>query len=222
MNNEIKAKRVAYDWFRNRSLAGRPIMKDVFLYDRELWDSMQKDLMSVGENMIHDEVKELIRRMDKGGLLGGVAEGLTFDEQLAIVEIRQNNCKETGHPDGANGIAKEISKYYNCVSDAKLAEYYKELHWQRISREYRASKNWTCELCLKEHAPGSGSLVTHHLSYKLQNGATALYAETSRELMALCAEPCHQLADIARYIRVGRISDCDLEIALRPLFARVR
>jgi hypothetical protein len=222
MKNEIESRRVAYNWFRKRSLDNNPVMKDVFLYDRELWDSMQKDLMSAGENAIHDEVKELVRRMDKGGFLGGIAEGITFDEQLAIVERRQNNYKETGHPDGVDGIAKDISKYSTCVSDAKLSEYYNEIHWQRISREYRSSKNWTCELCLKEHAVGSGSLVTHHLSYKLENGKTALYAETGRELMALCAEPCHQLADIARYIRVGRISDYDLEIALRPLFACVR
>jgi len=222
MNNETKAKEVAYCWFESKFKEGAPVAKDVFLYDRELWDSMQTQLVTAGENPTHDDVKELVRRMDKGGWLGGIAEGRTFDEQRTIIVDRQNNWRNTGHAEGTEGIAADLTRYAGAMREPKLAEYYATQHWINRSRQHRATCNWTCQLCLKRHPENSGSLVTHHRSYKKEGGECALYNESSRELMALCASPCHQLADIARYICVGRITAEDLEISLRPLFASVR
>jgi len=221
MENEQQSKRIAYNWFIEQSRNGTPVLKDVFLYDRSLWDSMQKQLVEHGENPNHDDVKELVRRLDKGGWLGGIAEGRTFDEQGKLIQIKQTNYKETGHGEGAEGITREIARYANCMGESRLEEYYREPHWERRSRDYRSSRGWVCELCLKQHPGGSASLVTHHLTYRFDDGSKVFFAETDRELMAVCAEPCHQLADIARYMRIGRISQDEIACALSPLFAMV-
>jgi hypothetical protein len=222
MKNEALAKQIGYEWFLHRTIAGNTVTKDVFLYDRELWDSMQRQLVDAGENPSHDEVKELVRRLDKGGWLGGVAVERSFEDQSRIIRTRQENYAQTGHPDGIQGIGKDVSRYAETLSEPRLAEYYLEPHWVKRSHEYRVKANWTCELCLKSHQWGSGSLVTHHLSYRLESGERAFFKETDRELMAVCKGSCHELADIARYIRVGRITDQETGAALSPLFAMVR
>lgn len=222
MKNENKAREIAYNWFLRKQLSGNPVAKDVFLYDRELWDSMQGELVEAGENPNHDEVKELVRRMDKGAWLGGIAEERTFEDQLKFLETRKRNYAECGHAGGQDGIAADVSRYSDRINPPKLAEYYAEPHWSKRTLQYRESQGWVCELCLKQHRPGSSSLVTHHKSYKLADGSPAFFRETDRELMAVCADSCHQLADIARYLRVGRITDGEIADALSPLFAALR
>lgn len=222
MNNEQTAKEIAYNWFLGRMMGGDPITKDVFLYDRVLWDSMSTQLMEIGESPTHDDVKELVRRLDKGGYLGGIVEKRPFADQQSIVKAKADNRKETGHPDGLDGIADEIVRYSTAMDEPSLAEYYQTPHWGARSQAHREWTNWTCQLCLKNHPPNSASLVTHHRSYELKDGTKALFKETNRELMAVCFSPCHQLADIARYMRVGRITKDQLDTALSPLFACVR
>lgn len=221
MKHEMTAKRVAYNWFVQQAKNGSPVLKDVFLYDRTLWDSMSRDLVAAGENPNHDDIKELVRRIDKAGYLGGINAGRSFDDQHGEVEAKRLNMKETGHGLGAAGIRADVTKYGEKLADAKLAEYYEEPGWQKRSREYRESKNWTCELCLAVHRPGK-TLVTHHRSYKRADGTSAIRRETDRELMAVCADTCHQLADIARYLRVGRIDSDSVAVAMEPLFHQVR
>jgi len=218
----ITDKQIVYEWFKYHYDNGNPVNKDEFLSHRELWDGLQTALSDHGFALTHDPIKNLVANMDKAGWLGGIALGRSFEEQYKEgVEARRINRKETGHPDGTDGVLYDIARYAEAMNN-QLKDYYSTPYWGLKSKTHKENANWTCELCLKQHPRNSPTLVTHHKSYKLENGECALYHETERELMALCSKPCHQLADIARYIKVGRIDPQSLEVALSPLFNQVR
>lgn len=217
----MKDIEITYNWFLTKQNAGARVEKDDFLCDRVMWDGLQKDLDDNGLYFDHDAVKRLVRKVDKGGWLGGVTEGRTFEEQKAFFDEREQNREETGHPRGADGVIEDIDSYAKAMSE-ELAIYESTTHWAKTSEDYKNKIGWRCELCLRQHRPNSSSLVTHHRSYKLETGECALYRETSRELMAVCADVCHPLADIARYIRAGRIQREDFNAATEPLLQSVR
>ncbi len=198
-------KRVTYDYFLNRHFNGdlEDGWKDKFIYRREEWDELQRVLAEGEHTLCHDEVKKLVIEMDKAGYLGGISLGQVFDDRNNIVETRARNNAEFGHPDGVRGI-ENLSEVWAEKANSPLADYYKTPGWIQRSTDFRAGKNWTCELCLRDHNRTRHLLHAHHRTYILADGSSALYRETDRELMALCASPCHQMADIARMVRVGK------------------
>jgi hypothetical protein len=198
-------KRIAYNHFLTRAKFDdlRPGWKDSFLCDRVEYDALQKDLNLRGHNMCHDEIKDLILKMDKAGYLGGISTLESYDERNALVEQRKTNFIEFGNPGGVESIIEE-TELWASKANSPLNDYYQTQGWQARSWEFRKAKNWTCELCLADHSKTKHLLHTHHRTYKLIDGSCALYCETERELMALCASPCHQMADIARMVREGK------------------
>ena len=200
-------KRVGYNYFRGLHLRGLLTagFKDDFLQDREQWDDLQKELISEGFNMLHDDVKGLVTNLDKGGYLGGVVKGASFKDQHEQIEKRKANLKKYGHNLGIEGISSDLCSWAE-KSNSPLKKYYQDPGWTARSLAYRASVGWTCELCLKDHSGTRHRLHAHHLTYTLKDGSSAIYNETDRELMALCDEPCHVLADIVRMIRGSKLS----------------
>jgi hypothetical protein len=196
---------VAYSYFRSKFLRGtlKEGFKDDFLSHREQWDSLQELVNSSGRNMLHDDIKGLVRYMDKGGYLGGLMGGETFEERNKIVETKKHNLKEFGCANGIEGIESEMESWAD-KSNSPLADYYNTPGWQQRSLDYRRSKKWVCELCLKDHSESHHTLHTHHRTYKLIDGSSAIHRETERELMALCDKPCHVMADVARMVRDGK------------------
>lgn len=198
-------KRVAYNYFYDRQNSGdlEDGWKDKFIYRREEWDALQRTLAEDGHALCHDEIKKLVIDMDKAGYLGGISLMETYDQRHRLVEIRSSNNSEFGHAEGIHGI-RNLAKFLAEKANSPLADYYKSPGWIQRSTEFRESKNWICELCLKDHSKTRHLLHAHHRTYTLADGSSALYRETDRELMALCASPCHQMADIARMVRQGK------------------
>jgi len=196
---------MTYNYFLSRKTAGDlgDGWKDAFLSDRVKYDDLQRMLNADGHNMVHDEIKDIVRYMDKGGYLGGIAVSETYDIRHESVLTKKRNLSDYGNPNGIEGICADIANWSE-KSNSPLEEYYKTCGWQARSTAFRKSKNWICELCLKDHSNSKHRLHTHHRTYKLTDGSCALYRETDRELMALCDEPCHKMADIARLIREGK------------------
>jgi hypothetical protein len=198
-------KRITYEYFIQRKLQDdlEDGWKDAFLSDRVKYDDLQRMLNADGHNMVHDEIKNIVRYMDKGGYLGGIAVLETYDARHESVLIRKRNLAEYGNPNGIDGIKSDIQSWAE-KANSPLDEYYQTPGWQARSIAFRKSRNWTCELCLKDHTNSKHKLHTHHRTYKLADGTCCLHRETDRELMALCEEPCHKMADIARMVREGK------------------
>lgn len=213
----IESMKIIYEWFCKNEL----VTKDHFLAHRELWDGLQLDFMRSGMNFQHDEIKRLVAQCDKGGYIGGRVAGLSFEEQHEIVEERNRNRKETGDADGVDGVKRKIDTWAAAMSD-ELKEYESSPYWSERSRLYRSSVGYKCELCLRQHPIGARSLVTHHLTYRFTDGESVFYKETDDVLMAVCNSPCHQLADIARYLRAGRLTQDEIDQALQTLFSGIR
>lgn len=208
---------VIYSWF-----FARPSMeKDDFLSDRQLWDGLQRELFTNGFNLQHDEVKQFVRNCDKAGYLGGRAKGFTFSEQCKFLLQKKINKEEVGDSGGVGGIQERIGGWAAAMSE-KLAEYERTTWWVERSRSYRRSVKWRCELCHKNHARSPADLVSHHISYKSPDGMLVFYKETDDILLAVCKSPCHQLADIARYLRVGRLAKEEIDLATQTLLAGIR
>ena len=215
----IEAMKVIYEWFCKNEL----VTKDHFLSHRELWDGLQREFMNAEMNYQHDEIKRLVAHCDKAGYLGGRSAGLLFEEQHEIVETRNRNRKETGDADGAGGVKRRIATWAEAMAE-ELKEYETTPWWSNRSKLYRASVKWRCELCHRQHPTGSGSLVAHHITYKFPDpdGSEVFHRETDDVLMAVCKTPCHQLADIARYLSAGRLTQAEIDRAIQPLFAGLR
>jgi len=218
----MKPEQIAYEWFARQWANGNEIGKDEFLMDRTKWDDMQTALFEGDHSMEHDEVKSLVRNMDKRGMLGGVAASRTYWDQLDVLADRAENRKQTGHPGGEAGIIDDLGKWAGAVNGTRPEGYYEDIHWRKLSRAYRESQGWRCELCHRRHLPDSAGLVTHHIAYEFpESGEPVWWHETSEVLMAVCASPCHQLADLARYFAVGRIDPATMRRAMEPLFANL-
>lgn len=208
---------IIYNWFCSRP----EVEKDDFLCDRQMWDGMQSDLFSGGFNIQHDEIKLLVRKCDKDGYLGGRSKGFSFEDQCRFLDQKEQNRKDFGDPGGEAGIKKRISEWALAMSE-RLSEYERTEWWVNRSNSYRESVGWICELCHNQHERKSRSLVTHHIKYKFIDGSSVFYNETDEILLAVCDSPCHQLADIARYLRAGRISKEEIDTATQTLLAGIR
>jgi hypothetical protein len=208
VNYTYEQKEVAYNYFKEKKDQGLLIdgFKDAFLSHRQQWDDLQKLLNEGGtNNFLHDDVKGLVRCLDKSGYLGGLSDGQTFKERDCLLQLKRENQREFGNPDGVQGILENISEWSG-KANSPLDDYYRTMGWQARSLDYRRRKGWICELCLKDHSSSHHTLHTHHRTYKLADGSSAIGNETDRELMALCDSPCHKMADVARMIREGNFS----------------
>jgi len=124
----MKPEQIAYEWFARQWANGTQIGKDEFLMDRTKWDDMQTALFEGEHSMEHDEVKSLVRNMDKRGMLGGVAASRTYWDQLDVLAERAENRKQTGHPGGDAGIIDDLAKWAAAVNGTRPEGYYEDMH----------------------------------------------------------------------------------------------
>lgn len=140
--------------------------------------------------------------------------GRQLEMSEAEKEQEKTNLKETGHRGGTQAIQSVLDKTQIAMMSEELKEYENTPDWKARSKEYRNLKEWTCELC----GAKTNGLVAHHLIYDNIGSGN----EPDEDLIAVCDFPCHQLADIARYFRVGRITQEQIERVTLPLLRNLR
>lgn len=214
-------KKHVYTW----ALMQEEFNKDSFLRDQYKWELCRDYLVSKGcaigspgFDTAHDVIKDTVGALDKQGMLGGIAKGQSYSERLHYNQKKAENRRSTGHPQGVDGWREDANGWAKAIRPPRLQEYYESLAWRKRSRQYRESVNWQCELCLKSHAASHSTLVTHHKHYDSAMDGT----ESDWMLMAVCADLCHDLADLARYVRSGSLPEHILNAATEPLLCGVR
>lgn len=212
-------------WYR----VGRTLgTKDEFLENRENWEQLQRELHNHLANTFavtdllpdHKECKSLIRTLDKEGLLGHD----TIDIALSVQECRRQNRIRWGHAEGIEGFERRIARMAEASSDSTPAtrDYILQYDWQMRSRRYLDENcsspdgtSWVCEMCGISHAKNihPRTIHVHHNTYSRPFNGN----ESDIHLVGVCSGLCHDLADIARRIRAGRIDSAVVNDLMRPL-----
>ena len=168
----------------------------------------------------HDETKNLIRALDKLGLLGHETLKIAVERHTE----RKNNVKEFGTPEGPQGFTQRAERMVVAVRrdlSKRYLEYITGSVWKKRSRRYldeccRRGESWVCEMCGDAHpiSDQGRTIQVHHNNYVHLDGF-----ERDTDLMSACEGLCHDLADIARKIKTGKIDRAAVNDALRPLFS---
>jgi len=209
---------LALEWWYQ--VAKDRITKDEFLANRNEWEYLRDKIHNTTDVILgHDETKNLIRALDKLGLLGHE----TLEIAIAIYNERKNNVKEFGTPEGAPGFTQRAEKMSIVVRrdlSKRYLEYIAGAVWKKRSRRYLdecclRGESWICEMCGDAHPilDHGRTINVHHNNYVHLDGF-----ERNTDLMAACEGLCHDLADIARKIKTGKIDRAAVNDALRPLF----
>tara|TARA_Y100000310_G_scaffold290246_1_gene317273 strand:- start:5 stop:655 length:651 start_codon:yes stop_codon:yes gene_type:complete len=195
--------------------------KDQFLACRTSWEELQRAILKEnGDHPTHDETKDLIRKLDKSGMLGHD----TLEEAIEAKRISRDNLREWNVSKGVEGLAGMVSKMHDATSRTMPDSYLQYINsgtWKRRAARYlneRATHDglWVCEICGTGHPiVNSGRTIqVHHNTYSALHGD-----EHDSHLMAVCDDLCHQMADVLRRIKSGSVDIESLNDMMRPLFS---
>jgi len=217
----LSPKQLALEWWyetgRNEG------NKDTFLADRNQWEPLQAYIhQHCGILPTHDDVKALIRQLDKDGSLA--QENM---ERLTEVKMqKKENRNEFGVPEGWDGFERRVETMHKAVSKdipSNYNAYLKGIAWRRRSRNYldehcTFEDAWVCEICGRRHriVPFARTIQVHHCDYSITNGK-----EPNEHLMACCDGVCHQIADIVRKGKSGKLDRSQLADIGRSLLANL-
>lgn len=216
--DRVKNSDLALEWWYE--VAKERITKDEFLANRNEWEHLRDKIHNTTDVILsHDDTKNLIRALDKLGLLGHE----TLDVAIERHTERKNNIKEFGTPEGREGFTQRAERMSVAVRrdlSKRYREYIAGSAWKARSRRYldqccTRGGMWICEMCGDSHPikDKGRTIQVHHNNYIHLDGC-----ERDTDLMAACEGLCHDLADIARKIKTGKIDKASINDALRPLF----
>lgn len=214
---------IALEWWYN---VGRHThTKGQFLAHRNRWEDLEAVLRTENGNgavtgEIHDETKNIISRLDKGGMLGHE----TLSDAITVRQLRELNKKEWGLPRGVPGLESVVSAMHAATSKRmpdSYRDYIVSSRWKSRAARYlndRATLDgkWVCEICGTPHdiVSKGRTIQVHHNDYSTLNGS-----EDDANLMACCDDICHQMADILRRVKNGNVDAAILNDMMRPMFS---